>query len=92
MKKKLKSIPKFKNEDEEREFWSKHEIVDYVDTSKPIEFDLSNLKPSTQTITLRMPQAMVSSLKILANKNDLPYQSLIKIFLAERLQREQKQV
>jgi hypothetical protein len=66
MKKKLKPIPEFKNEDEEREFWSKHEIVDYVDTSKPIEIDLSNLKPSTQTVTLRMPQAMVSNCVIRA--------------------------
>ena len=88
-KNKPKPLPEFKNEDEEREFWVTHEIVDYVDTRKPIKLDFSHLKPSTQTVTLRMPGSMVDDLKIIANKNDVPYQSLIKVFLAERIQTEQ---
>ena len=88
MKENLKPIPDFKSEDEEREFWASHEIVDYVDVSKPIKFDLSHLKPSTQTVTLRMPRSMVEDLKIIANKNDVPYQSLIKVILAKTIREE----
>lgn len=87
-KRKLKPIPDFKNEDEERDFWASHEIVDYVDTSRPIEMDLSHLKPSTQTITLRVPEGMVRDLKSIANKHDVPYQSLIKMYLAKMIRAE----
>ena len=89
-KQKLKSLPNFKNEDEERDFWASHEIVDYIDTRNPIKLDLSHLKPSTQTVTLRMPKSMVEDLKTIANKNDVPYQSLIKVILSERIQKEQQ--
>lgn len=88
MKKNLQPIPDFKSEDEEREFWASREIVDYVDVSKPFKLDLSHLKPSTQTVTLRMPRRMVEDLKIIANKNDVPYQSLIKVILAKTIREE----
>lgn len=89
-KRKLKPLPKFRNEDEERDFWASHEIVDYIDTRRPIRLDLSHLKPSTQTVTLRMPKSMIEDLKTIANKNDVPYQSLIKVILAERIQEERQ--
>jgi predicted DNA binding CopG/RHH family protein len=86
--KKIKSIPKFKNEDEEREFWATHDATDYIDQFKPVKFDLSELKPSTRPITIRLPESLLASLKTLANKKDVPYQSLMKVFLAERVKRE----
>lgn len=88
MKKKIKLIPKFKNEDEERNFWATHDTTEYFDVSKPIEMDLSNLKPSTETISLRLPQFLLARIKEMANFKDVPYQSLIKIFLAERVKKE----
>lgn len=85
-KKTIKPIPKFKNEDEEREFWATHDFTDYLDHFKPVELDLSELKPSTRPITIRLPESLLASLKTLANKRDVPYQSLMKILLAEKLQ------
>lgn len=85
----VKPIPKFKNEDEEREFWATHDTTEYFDTEKPVEFDLSDLKPSTRPITVRLPESMLADLKMLANKKDVPYQSLLKIFLDERIKKEQ---
>lgn len=87
-KKNLKSIPKFKNEDEEREFWATHDTTEYFDTSQPVELDLSELKPSTKSITIRLPESLLATLKTLAHKKDVPYQSLMKIFLAERVKKE----
>jgi predicted DNA binding CopG/RHH family protein len=81
-------IPKFKNEDEEREFWATHSTADYIDSFEPVGFDLSELKPSTKTISLRLPQSIIDQLKRLANKKDVPYQSLLKIFLSEKIQEE----
>ena len=86
--KKLKFIPKFKNEDEEREFWATHDLTDYLHQLKPVKLDLSALKPSTKPITIRLPESLLDSLKTLANKKDVPYQSLMKIFLAERVKKE----
>lgn len=86
--KKLKKIPKFKSEDEEREFWATHDSVDYIDWSKGRWMILPNLKPSLTTISLRMPNHLLNELKLLANRRDVPYQSLLKIFLAERIQQE----
>ncbi len=83
-----KPIPKQKSEDQERTFWSKHDSVDYVDWSKGKRAIFPNLKPSTKTISLRLPESMVEELKLLANKRDVPYQSLLKMFLAERIERE----
>ena len=86
--KKLKSIPKFKNEDQERKFWDTHESFDYFDEKKPIKLDLSALKPSTKKMTIRMSRGMLDNLKILANKKDVPYQSLVKMYLAEKINEE----
>lgn len=86
----MKNIPKFKTEDEEREFWANADSTDYVDWSKAKRPVLPNLKPSLKTISLRLPEIMIEELKLLANKRDVPYQSLIKIFLSERLKKEIK--
>lgn len=90
MKKKLKPIPRFNNEDEERDFWATADTTEYFDTTKPVELDLSKLKPSTESISLRLPESTLSDIKMLANKRDVPYQSLMKIFLAERVEKELK--
>ena len=83
-----KQIPKFKNEDEERAFWDAHDSTEYVDWTKGKRVTLSNLKPSTRTISIRLPETMLEQLKLLANKRDVPYQSLLKLFLAERISQE----
>ena len=88
--KKIKPIPKFKNEDEERDFWDRVDVSDYFDMDHPVELDLSRLKPSTESISLRLPQYLLFRIKELANAKDVPYQSLIKIFLAERVKQELK--
>ncbi len=84
--KKFKKIPKFKNEDEERDFWASADSSEYFDFDNPIELDLSKLKPSTQSISLRLPSILLDGLKELANKKDVPYQSLMKIFLGEKFE------
>jgi predicted DNA binding CopG/RHH family protein len=84
----IKPIPEFENEDEEREFWATHDSADYVDWGKAQRVVFPNLKPSTRTISVRMPESMLEELKLLANKRDVPYQSLIKIFLRERIDAE----
>lgn len=86
--KKLKTIPRFHSEDEERDFWAIHDATDYFDFTKRIKLDLSNLKPSTKPVTVRLPAGLLEDLKILANKKDVPYQSLMKIFLAEKVREE----
>jgi len=83
-----KRIPKFKNEDVEREFWAAHDSTEYIDWNRGKKVVLSKLKPSVKTISLRLPQSMLEELKLLANKRDVPYQSLLKIFLAERIDEE----
>jgi predicted DNA binding CopG/RHH family protein len=87
-KSKLREIPKFKNEDEERDFWANHDLSDYIDQFEEIEMDLSKLKPSTESISLRLPAFLLMRIKELANSRDVPYQSLMKIFLAERVEKE----
>src|SRR4051794_22955886 len=87
-RKNLKPIPKFESEDEEREFWATHDSVDHVVWSQAKRGSFPNLKPSTRTISLRLPESLIENLKILANKRDVPYQSLLKIFLAERVEQE----
>lgn len=84
----MKNIPEFKNEAEEFEFWSNADSTEYVDWSKAKRVRFPNLKPSLRTISVRLPVAMVEDLKMLANQRDVPYQSLLKVFLAERLQQE----
>jgi len=88
MKKKLKLIPKFKNEDEERDFWDTHDTTEYFDMSKPMMIKFPNLKMSTKIITFRITQSLYEDLKTLANKNDVPYQSLMKMFLAQKVREE----
>jgi len=85
---KLKKIPKFKTEDEEREFWAVHDASDFVDWKKAKAAKFPHLKPSLKTISLRLPESMLENLKYLAGKRDVPYQSLLKIYLAERIERE----
>lgn len=90
MKKKLKEIPKFENEDEERKFWATHDSTDYFDWDKAERVIFPNLKMTTRTISLRLPVSMLERLKVAANKRDVPYQSLIKMFLKDRLDQEIK--
>ena len=85
---KRKPIPKFKNEEQERNFWATHDSTEYVEWSKAQKITFLNLKPSVKNISLRLPEAMLAELKLLANKRDVPYQSLMKIFLSERIQEE----
>ena len=85
-----KLIPRFKSEDEEREFWATHDSTDYVDWSQAKPVLLARLKPSTETISLRLPESLLNELKVLANQRDVPYQSLLKIFLAERVETERR--
>ena len=87
-KRSLKPIPKFASEAEERRFWETHDSADYVDWSKAAVVSLPNLKPSTETISLRLPAPLLSDLKALANKRDVPYQSLLKVFVADRVAEE----
>lgn len=81
-------IPKFKDEDKERAFWATHDSAEYVDWRRAERVIFPNLKPSTRTISVRMPESMLEELKLLANKRDVPYQSLIKMFLRERIDGE----
>ena len=80
--------PRFSSEDEERQFWATHDAVDYVDWSKAVLGTFPELKPSTAAISLRLPASMLDELKTLANERDVPYQSLLKVFLAERIAAE----
>jgi predicted DNA binding CopG/RHH family protein len=83
-----KAIPTFRSEVEERNFWETHDTSPFVDWSQARVAVFPNLKPSTETISLRLPAALLAELKALANKRDVPYQSLLKVFLAERVDRE----
>ncbi len=85
---KKKKVPKFRSENEERKFWTKADSTDYVDWDNAKRVVLPKLKPSQKTISLRLPEMMLAQLKVLANKRDVPYQSLLKIFLAERIEEE----
>ncbi|HKI84358.1 MAG TPA: BrnA antitoxin family protein [Candidatus Krumholzibacteria bacterium] len=88
MAKKLKKVPKQRNEEKEREFWAKADSTDYVDWSGARPLVLPDLKPTLKTISLRLPEHLLAELKLLANKRDIPYQSLLKLFLAERVEEE----
>ena len=88
--KKLKPIPEFKSEEEEFKFWQKHDTADYIDWSKARHTIFPNLKPSSQTISLRLPLAMLDDIKVMANKRDVPYQSLMKIIIADAISRERQ--
>ncbi len=83
-----KRRPQFKSEDEEREFWQSHDSTEYVDWSKAQRAVFPNLKPTTRAISLRLPLSMLDELRQMANERDVPYQSLIKVFLRERMDQE----
>ncbi len=85
---KLKEIPVFSSEEEERLFWSKHDSTEFIEWGESGEVVFPNLKPSTKTISLRLPEEVLYELKKMARKRDVPYQSLIKIFLKDRLNEE----
>ncbi len=86
MSKLLKTIPNFASESEERAFWEQHDSTDYLDWTNAQRMVLPNLKPTTKTISLRLPQHLLDSIKAAANSRDVPYQSLIKVWLQEKLQ------
>lgn len=88
MKSKKKKIPKFKSEAEEQEFWAAHDSTEYVDWGTAGKALFPDLKPTMKTISLRLPEPMLNNLKALANERDVPYQSLLKMFLKERLDKE----
>lgn len=85
-----KRLPKFKNEEQERKFWASHDSTDYLEWRRGKRVVLPNLRPTLRTISLRLPEPMIERLKLLANKRDVPYQSLLKMFVAERLEAELK--
>ena len=86
--KNIKKIPVFKNESEEQKFWSGHDSTEYVDWSKAEEVIFSNLKSSTESISLRLPSSLLARIKQLANAKDVPYQSLMKMYLSEKVKKE----
>jgi predicted DNA binding CopG/RHH family protein len=83
-----KKIPEFQNEAEERLFWQKQDSSEYIDWSDAENVVMPNLKPSTRSISIRLPESMIEELKVIANKRDVPYQSLLKIFISERIDAE----
>ncbi len=85
-----KPIPEFKAEEAEFKFWEKHDSTDYLDWDKAKKAVFPNLKPSSQTISLRLPIAMLEDIKIMANKRDVPYQSLMKVIIADAIARERQ--
>jgi len=87
---KLKKVPDFKTETAERRFWEKHDSSDHVDWRKAQSVSIPNLKPSTKTISLRLPESLLDSIKIEANKRDMPYQSLIKAWLFEDVKKSRR--
>jgi predicted DNA binding CopG/RHH family protein len=90
MTKNLKTMPIFKTEDEEREFWANQDSTDFVDWENAENIVLPNIKPTTRTISLRISESMLNEIRLIANKRDVPYQSLIKIFLKDRIDEEFK--
>ena len=87
-----KKIPKFRSEKEEREFWRTEDSTCYVDWSAASRRILPRLRPTLRSISIRLPDGFVSRLKVLANKRDVPYQSLMKMYLAEKLEEEERKV
>ena len=81
----LKKIPKFRNEKEEKDFWRKNDATEYLDFTRSDKLEMPNLKPSTKSISIRLPESLLQRLKVIANKKDIPYQSLIKVYLAEKI-------
>jgi predicted DNA binding CopG/RHH family protein len=86
----MKLVPEFQSEEEERKFWESHDSTEFIDWRSAGRRTFPNLKPTLRTISLRLPVHMIEDLKVLANKRDVPYQSLLKVFLAERLEKERR--
>ena len=88
VKRPIRKIPKFRGEDQERNFWASHDSTDYIDWRRAERVKLPNLRPTTRTISIRLPESMIEKLKVLANKRDIPYQSLLKMFVADKIEEE----
>ena len=86
VKRRMRKIPKFRNEDQERDFWASHDSTEFVDWRQAERVKLPNLRPTTRTISIRLPELMIERLKVLANKRDVPYQSLLKMFVADKIE------
>jgi len=89
-RRKTVAVPIFENEDEERRFWATHDTADFFDWDRAAQPSFPELKPSTESISLRLPISMLDELKALANKRDVPYQSLMKIYLADQIRKDRK--
>lgn len=89
-KQKLKKIPAFKDEDQERDFWANADSTEYVDWTKARAVRFPNLRPSTTAISVRLPETLLTELRLLANERDVPYQSLLKVYLADRVAAERE--
>jgi predicted DNA binding CopG/RHH family protein len=85
---KEQQIPRFQSEEEEREFWATHDATDFIDFAQAQQALMPNLKPTLKTISIRLPETLLESIKVLAHKRDVPYQSLMKMLLAEGIERE----
>ncbi len=83
--KRARRIPRFKSEDEEREFWAKHDSTEFVEYGKSVQASFVKLKPTSRTISIRLPESLLNSIKVIANRADVPYQSMMKILLTERV-------
>jgi predicted DNA binding CopG/RHH family protein len=91
MNKPHKAVPQFKSEEEEREFWTTHDSADFIEWEAAVKNpSLPNLKPSTKTISIRLPESLIHDLKRLANKQDVPYQSLVKTYLSQRVKEDSR--
>ena len=90
VRKNLKPIPMFRSDEEAGEFWMTHDTTEYIDWSHARRVNFPNLKPSTATISLRLPQGLLDDLRILANERDVPYQSLLKVYLSDRVKEERR--
>lgn len=88
VKQRMRKVPRFESEDQERGFWTSHDSTDFVDWRRAERVKLPNLRPTTRTISIRLPESMIERLKVLANKRDIPYQSLLKMFVADRIEEE----
>ncbi|KPK41598.1 MAG: hypothetical protein AMJ65_09120 [Phycisphaerae bacterium SG8_4] len=83
--KRLKKIPKFDSEDQERKFWSRSESSEYVDYQRAVRVQFPNLKPTSRTISIRLPESLLQTIKMIANRADVPYQSMMKVLLSEKV-------
>ena len=88
MKTNIKEIPRFKSENAEREFWENQDSTEYIDWKKAKNVNFPDLKPSLKSISIRLPESMIEQLKVIANKKDVPYQSLVKMYLSEKVRDE----